>query len=154
MLMSKVENQEGVTSFGQALANSFMVTSSTGDFRVEISLEKLFLCTDSELYQDISGRITEKLVAMYIISVLILSSVLVPEIQPLQILSSSLYSVVLKRNYRGSSIKSYYYVWRSYVSSKLKFHLSLSGFYRGYHSLHVCCSTCLQRLKDCVEIQL
>lgn len=43
MLMSKVENQEGVTSFGQALANSLMVASNTGDFGVEISLEKLFL---------------------------------------------------------------------------------------------------------------
>ncbi|KAL6183971.1 hypothetical protein ACLB2K_045379 [Fragaria x ananassa] len=43
MLMSEVENQEGVTSFGQALANSLMVASNTGDFGVEISLEKLFL---------------------------------------------------------------------------------------------------------------
>ncbi|KAL6178869.1 hypothetical protein ACLB2K_050386 [Fragaria x ananassa] len=43
MLMSKVENQEGVTSFGQALANSLMVASNTGDFGVEISFEKLFL---------------------------------------------------------------------------------------------------------------
>ncbi|KAL6180725.1 hypothetical protein ACLB2K_047385 [Fragaria x ananassa] len=43
MLMSKVENQEGVTSFGQALANSLMVASNTDDFGVEISFEKLFL---------------------------------------------------------------------------------------------------------------
>ncbi len=43
MLMSKVENQEGVTSFGQALVNSLMVASNTGDFGVEISFEKLFL---------------------------------------------------------------------------------------------------------------